>query len=457
MTIRFSIVGRPNVGKSTLFNRLVGRKQAIVNNQPGVTRDYQVGSPREPNSNFVVVDTAGIDTQPSGELNQDIQKMVESALKQSDAFLFVIDAKEGVIPTEFEIAQHVRKQNKPVIIIANKSESKIHKDLPGEIERFGWGEPHYISAEHGLGFDELQSNIHKLYSRLSEASPQGPLREGILERDRTASLVDEKEPKKALKITVVGRPNAGKSSLINLILGHERVLTGATPGITRDAITISCTWLGTNLLLYDTAGMRKKSKVIDKLEKGAVAEGLRAIRFSEIVIVLFDATAPLESQDLRIADLAEREGRGVLLVANKWDLIEDKALTLKEMKRLFDKSLPQLKGLPIVTISVLEQRGIKTLHKAISDLYQVWNKRIETSELNRWLEMVIAQHLPPAIRGRRIKLRYISQINTRPPSFLVKCNHPESLPASYRRYMVNELRNHYGFHGTPIRLIVRSK
>ncbi len=456
MPIRFSIVGRPNVGKSTLFNRLIGKRQAIVSNLPGVTRDYQVGTPRAKQSQFVVVDTAGIDTRPPDALNASIQHMAEKAIADSDAYLFIIDARDGIVAAEYEIAQLIRRQNKPVIFLANKTEGRIHENLEADSAPFGWEGPLHISAEHGLGFDELQDRIDKVLKTLEQKAPtrlQHTPEDSHSELQISDVGGTEARP---LKIAIVGRPNAGKSSLINAILDEERVLTGATPGITRDSVAISCTWLETNIRLYDTAGMRKRAKIIDNLEKDAFAESLRAIRFSEVTLVLFDATTPLEAQDLRIADLAEREGRAVLLVANKWDLVKDRKAARVRIQDIFDRSLPQLNGLPLLTISALNRQGLKALFDSIMTFYWIWNKRISTSELNRWLEGACAQHPPPALHGRRIKIRYISQINIRPPSFLVKCSNPKALPASYRRYLVNGLRKDFGLGGTPIRLMLRS-
>ena len=456
MPFFISIVGRPNVGKSTLFNRLIGKNQAIVNNFSGVTRDYQIGYPENDNSNYVFVDTAGVDIRPNDDLEIGIQNMVKSALDISDAFLLVVDAKVGIVSSEFDIAQQIRKLNKPVILVANKSETKIQENLPEEINRFGWGEPHFVSAEHNIGLMDLHHSIqkmcteHLIHDRIHTDQSNECFNSLVINQENNGQIRNQ------IKVSVVGRPNAGKSSLINLIIGHERLLTGETPGITRDSISIECSFFGSDLLIYDTAGMRKRSKITNNLEKDAVSESLRVIRFSEIVIVLFDATQALEAQDLRIADLAGKEGRGVLLVANKWDLIKNKEETIKEIQYIINKSLPQLRGLKPITISVKKNQGLKTLHKAIFDLNKTWNKRVETSQLNKWLEMIKIHHPPPAIRGRRIKLRFISQINIRPPSFLVNCNHPRALPQSYRRYMVNELRRCYQFDGTPIRLLFRS-
>lgn len=454
MAICLSIVGRPNVGKSTLFNRLVGKKTAIVNNSPGVTRDFQEGKSDNLRMSFKVMDTAGWDTRPENELEESIFRMTRKALDKSSALLFVVDARSGILPIDLEISQNLRKQNLPVILVANKAESRIQDSFEADALNMGWGAPAYISAEHGTGIGNLLEQIQNcLGSFPLEDDNSGELYQLDTEEREEGSVI---HPNRPIKIAVIGRPNAGKSSLINQIIGDERLLTGETPGITRDAISIMASWEGTDVEIYDTAGMRRKSRIIDDIEKESVSEGLRAIRFSDIVIVLIDATSPLDSQDLRIADLAEKEGRGVVIAINKWDLVKNKKARQGDLYHKIETSLPQLKGIKLVWVSALYNRGLQSLWREIQGINDVWNKRIATSELNNWLEQMVYRHPPPAVAGKRIKLRYISQINTRPPSYLLKCSKPKSLPASYRRYLVNGLRSRFGLRGTPIRLLIRN-
>ena len=457
MTFSLAIVGRPNVGKSTLFNRLVGKRIALVDDQPGVTRDLREGDAKLGHLRFLAIDTAGLEEATDESLQGRMRKLTESAIGLADVCLFVIDARVGVTSLDHFFADILRKKAKHVILAANKSEGRLAD--PGFLDSFslGLGEPLRISAEHGEGMADLLSELvplqKKLFQEGSYASPEVDIDNE--EEDLSEYRLPTKE--RPLQVAVIGRPNSGKSTLINKIIGEERLLTGPEAGITRDAISIQLDWQGIPMRVFDTAGMRKKAKINNKIEKLSVGDGLRAIKFAEVVVVLLDAAIPFEQQDLRIAGLAEREGRSIVVAVNKWDVEKNKQEKLRNMRETFQRLLPELRGAPLVTVSAKNGRGIDRLNSEIMKAHKIWNKRIATSPLNIWLSEMIAAHPPPAPNGKRIKLRYITQAKSRPPGFVVMCSNPSKLPTSYSRYLVNGLREAFDLPGTPIRLTMRSQ
>ncbi len=462
MSFTLAIVGRPNVGKSTLFNRLVGRKLALVDDQPGVTRDLREGDARLYDLRFTVIDTAGLEEVTDDSLQGRMRRLTERAVDMADICLFLIDGRVGVMPSDEVFADILRKRAARVILGVNKAEGRAGEGGAIEAWSLGLGEPLRISAEHGEGMDDLYRLLKPLEGEFAEREAENtPVTDVDISEEDAELDADENAhkptAKKPLQIAVIGRPNAGKSTLINKIIGEDRLLTGPEAGITRDAISVRSDWLGTPIRIFDTAGMRKKAKVVEKLEKLSVADGLRAVRFAEVVVVLLDVDIPFEQQDLRIADYAESEGRAVVLAVNKWDLEGEKQEKLAELKEMFDRLLPQLRGAPLVTVSAKTGRGLDRLHDAIRRAHDTWNRRIATNRLNTWLGAMTEAHPPPAPGGHRIKLRYITQAKTRPPGFVIKCSRPDELPESYKRYLVNGLRDHFDMPGTPIRLFFRSQ
>ena len=458
MSFTLAIVGRPNVGKSTLFNRLVGKKIALVDDQPGVTRDLREGNGKLGDIKFTVIDTAGLEDARDQSLQGRMRALTEHAVEISDICLFMIDSRIGVTYMDQTLAAILRKNAKNILLVANKSEGSAGDSGTIEAWGLGLGEPISISAEHGEGMGDLLHALMPFADRFKEeflASMETAEVDILV--DDLDQFDDDNFKTKPLQIAVIGRPNAGKSTLINKISGEDRLLTGPEVGITRDAVSLSFVWNGTPVKFFDTAGMRKKSKVQDKIEKLSVSDGLRAVKFAEIVVVLLDADIPFEQQDLRIADLAEREGRAVIIAVNKWDLERSKQKKLNNLHEAFERLLPQLKGAPLVTISAKTGKGILQLHTAIMRVYKIWNSRISTAQLNQWLSAMLISHPPPAPNGRRIKMRYITQPKTRPPGFVVMCSNPEKVPKSYSRYLVNGLREDFNLPGIPIRMTLRSQ
>ncbi|GAA6162657.1 ribosome biogenesis GTPase Der [Pelagimonas sp. KU-00592-HH] len=463
MSLTLAIVGRPNVGKSTLFNRLVGKKLALVDDQPGVTRDLREGEAKLGDLRFTVIDTAGLEDATDDSLEGRMRRLTERAVDMADICLFMVDARTGITPTDMIFAEILRKRSAHVILAANKGEGAAADAGVLEAYSLGLGEPIRISAEHGEGMHDLYLQLMPIadeFDKHAEDSAPEVEVDVDLEEDEDGDEIPPSQritAKKPLQVAVVGRPNAGKSTLINKIIGEDRLLTGPEAGITRDAISLQVDWGGTPMRIFDTAGMRKKAKVQDKVEKLSVADGLRAVKFAEVVVVLLDAAIPFEQQDLRIADLAEREGRAVIVAVNKWDVEDSKQEKLRDLKEAFGRLLPQLRGAPLITVSAKTGRGLDRLHDAILRAYDVWNRRISTAQLNRWLIGMLEQHPPPAPQGKRIKLRYMTQAKTRPPGFVVMCSHPDKMPDSYSRYLVNGLREDFDMPGTPIRLTMRGQ
>ena len=440
MTFTVAILGRPNVGKSTLFNRLVGRKIALVDDQPGVTRDRREGIARIADLSFRVFDTAGLDHAKKETLEARMSAQAEMAVHDSDLVFFVIDAREGVTPIDRMFAEKIRKFGKPVRLVANKAEARMAEAGVLESYSLGFGEPLAISAEHGEGLESLYDAIAPLMPEAEETSDE--------ERE-------EEELTRPLRLAIIGQPNAGKSTLVNTMLGQERMLTGPEAGITRDAISTDWSWAGREIKLWDTAGIRRKSRVTGKIEKLAVSDALRAIRFADCVVVLIDASMVIERQDLALSDLVATEGRAIVLALSKWDLVEDKQKKLAEVHSDLEDVLPEIRGVPVVTISSKQERGVEKMMKAVFEAVDRWSARITTSQLNRWLEEAVSRNPPPAPSGRRIKIRYATQASSRPPTFAVFGNQMSKMPESYKRYLMNTLRKDFDLAGVPIRFSLR--
>ncbi|MBY3221129.1 ribosome biogenesis GTPase Der [Rhizobium sp. 25PS6] len=461
MSFTVAIVGRPNVGKSTLFNRLVGKKLALVDDTPGVTRDRRPGDARLMGLTFTIIDTAGLEEADAESLQGRMRAQTEAAIDEADLSLFVVDAKSGLTPVDTDLAEMLRRRGKPVVLVANKSEARGSDSGFYDAYTLGLGEPTPISAEHGQGMLDLRDAIVAAIGE-DRAYPE---KEDVAVTDvdipQSSDEGDEDEEPtydetKPLRVAIVGRPNAGKSTLINRFLGEDRLLTGPEAGITRDSISVEWDWRGRTIKMFDTAGMRRKARVIEKLEKLSVADALRAIRFAETVVIVFDATIPFEKQDLQIVDLVLREGRAAVLAFNKWDMIEDRQAVLADLREKTDRLLPQARGIRAVPISGQTGWGLDKLMQSIIDTDKVWNKRISTARLNRWLETQQIQHPPPAVSGRRIKLKYMTQVKARPPAFMISCTRSDALPESYTRYLINGLRADFDMPSVPIRIHFRS-
>ena len=454
MSFILAIIGRPNVGKSTLFNRLVGKKLALVDDQPGVTRDRREGEARLGDLVFTIIDTAGLETGDAASLSGRMRAQTEAAIEDADAILFLVDARVGVTPEDRHFASLVRRADKPIILAANKAEGRVGTEGAYDAFSLGLGDPVAISGEHGDGMSDL-------YSALLEALPEATM--PVEDEEEQAPLIlgddedgSELDPTKPLRIAAVGRPNAGKSTLINRILGKDRLLTGPEAGITRDSIGLDAVWGERKIKIFDTAGLRRRARVVEKLEKLAAADALRAVRFAEVVILLLDATIPFEKQDLTIADLVAREGRALVIALNKWDLIEDPNALLPRLREEAERLLPQIRGAPVIPVSGATGRGLDNLLRAVLATHEVWNKRISTGRLNRWLEGVIDANPPPAVSGRRIKIRYMTQPKARPPHFVLFGNQLSALPTSYERFLTNGLRETFALPGVPIRITKRT-
>jgi len=440
-----AIIGRPNVGKSTLFNRLVGKKLALVDDRPGVTRDRREGDAELLGLNFRIIDTAGFEEDDPQSLPGRMRAQTEAAVNSADVALFVIDARAGVVPLDEEIGRWLRGSKTPVILLANKAEGRASENGILESYALGFGDPIAFSAEHGEGLSELFS---ALLPHLEREQPD-------------EEEFDDESPDAPLKLAIVGRPNAGKSTLVNKMLGEDRMITGPEAGITRDSISIDWSWRDSEgrdrqVRLIDTAGLRKKSKVDDKLERLSAADTRHAIDFAEVVVLLLDATRGLEAQDLRIADQIFSEGRAMIIALNKWDTVENGAPLYQGVRAALDEGFAQVKGVPLLTLSAATGKGIDTLLQVAFETREAWSQRVTTGQLNRWFETAIEKNPPPAPGGKRIKLRYVTQIKTRPPSFVIFGTRVDELPESYRRYLVNGIRRELGFGAVPVRLTLRA-
>jgi len=447
------IVGRPNVGKSTLFNRLTGRRSALVSDMPGLTRDRREAEAEIGGHPVTLVDTAGLDDAPAGSIAARMRAQTEGAIRQGDAVLFVFDARDGITPADAAFARLARASGKPVVLVANKCEGRAGADGFYEAFQLGFGEPVAISAEHGEGIGDLESDLLAALGLEPKVRPRR--RDGDDDAAAEDAAPDAGPGEKPIRVAIVGRPNAGKSTLVNAILGQERMITGPEPGLTRDAVASDLDWGGRVIRLFDTAGLRRKARITETAEKLSAGDAVRAIRFAEVVVLLIDAERPLEHQDLTIADLVTEEGRALVLAVNKWDLVEDKQKTLRELRRDVGERLSQVPGVALVPISALSGRGIDKLMAAVIAARETWNKRVSTANLNRWLQEALERHTPPAAKGRRIRIRYMTQASTRPPTFVAFCSQPTGLPKAYVRYLVNSLREAFDLPGVPIRFTLR--
>ncbi|MDB5457886.1 MAG: small GTP-binding protein [Caulobacter sp.] len=438
MPLKLAIVGRPNVGKSTLFNRLAGRRLALVDDQPGVTRDRRFAFGRLGDFDLELIDTAGFEDVTDESLEARMRAQTELAVEEADVCLFVFDAREGVTALDRTFADLLRRRGKPVIVGANKAEGKAGDAGAIEAYQLGLGEPIHMSGEHGEGMAEL-------YAALLAAVPE--------ELQTEQEEFDENKP---IKIAIVGRPNAGKSTLINKLIGEQRLLTGPEAGITRDSISVDWVWDGKRVKLVDTAGLRRKARVNEKLEKLSTQDTIRSITFAEVVLLVMDATHPFETQDLQIADLTEREGRCLVFVLAKWDLVDDQAETLKNFREHAERMLPQLRGAPVVALSGETGKGIDKLMPAVLKTHRDWSTKVKTRDLNDWLQMAMQRHAPPSVAGKRIKPKYMAQIKARPPTFVLFSSRADQMPEQYRRYLVNSLRESFDLPGVPLRITLKS-
>ena len=446
-----AIIGRPNVGKSTLFNRLTGTRAALVSDIPGLTRDRREGVADLGGPLVALVDTAGLEEAAPGSIADRMRKQSEKAIGDAALILFVVDARAGVTPTDKAFARLVRASGKPVILVANKAEG--HKGTDGFYEAFeiGFGAPLAISAEHGEGIGDLVIDMAAaLGLKLAVRKKRG--RDDPVE-DEAAD--EPAEVKKPIRVAIVGRPNAGKSTLVNALIGEDRMITGPEPGLTRDSVSSDIDYRGQAIRLFDTAGLRRKVRITELAEKLSASDAVRAIRFAEVVVLLIDAEHPFEKQDLTIGGMVADEGRALVIAVNKWDLVENKQKALKELRETVADSLAQVPGVALVTISARAEKGLDQLMAAIAKTYEIWNKRVPTNQLNRWLEEALSRHSPPAASGRRIKIRYVTQPSTRPPTFVAFCQRAEALPKSYLKYLTNSLRDAFDMPGVPVRFNLR--
>jgi len=449
-----AIVGRPNVGKSTLFNRLTGTRAALVSDLPGLTRDRREGIADLFGIDIRLVDTAGLEEAQRGSIADRMRRQSEQAIADADLVLFVIDARAGVTAADTGFARIARQSGKPVVLVANKAEG--NKGTDGVIDAFslGLGAPIAISAEHGEGIGDLAEDM---LAALGLKAAPAPKKRRSAEAAADVEKPQERAlPPKPIRVAIVGRPNAGKSTLVNALLGEERMITGPEPGLTRDSVSSDFEWKGQEIRLFDTAGLRKKAKITETAEKLSASDAVRAIRFAEVVVLLIDAERPFEHQDLTIGHRVTEEGRALVVAVNKWDLVAEKQKTLRELKKTVAESLAQVPDVPFVAISARSESGLDQLMSAIVKTYAIWNRRVSTPQLNRWLAEALSRHAPPAVHGKRIKIRYVTQLSTRPPTFVAFSQRAEALPQSYVKYLTNSLRETFDLPGVPIRFHLRA-
>jgi GTP-binding protein len=444
-----AIVGRPNVGKSTLFNRLTAKRAALVSDMPGLTRDRREGEAEIAGHTVTLVDTAGLEESAPGSIAARMRAQSETAITRADLVLFVLDARDGVVPADAAFARVVRQSGRPVILVANKCEGRAGAEGFYDAYQLGLGEPIAISAEHGEGLGDLVEAMLAALG-LKPVRKRKNEDDGEPEESLEASAKD-----RPIRLAIVGRPNSGKSTLVNALLGEERMITGPEPGLTRDAVATDFTWGNRRVRLFDTAGLRRKARVSELSEKLAASDAVRAIRFAEVVVLLVDAEHPFEKQDLTIGDLVADEGRALVIAVNKWDLVSDKQKKLKELREFIEDRLAQVAGISVVAISAIADLGLDRLMSEVFRSYEIWNRRVPTPHLNRWLAEALERHAPPASKGRRVKIRFMTQASARPPTFVAFCARPEALPQAYLRYLTNSLRQAFDLPGVPIRIKLR--